>query len=61
MKNEQGYLEKNYDLLYGSYPETMNDLILVVDEYNQIDTKVLEALGIDSSAEEINFKDIVGW
>lgn len=60
-ENEQGYLEKNYDLLYGSYPETMNDLILVVDEYNQIDTKVLETLGIDSSAEEINFKDIVGY
>lgn len=58
--NKIGYLEKNYDLLYGNYPETMNDLVLVVDEYNKIDTKVLEALGISSNLEEINFNNIVG-
>lgn len=60
-ENEQEYLVKNYDLLYGSYPKTMNDLILIVDEYNKVDTKVLDALGIDSSVEEIDFKDIVGY
>lgn len=60
-ENKNGYLEKNYDLLYGNYPETMNDLVLVVDEYNKIDVKVLEALGIDSSKEEIDFNDIVNY
>ena len=39
----------------------MNDLVLVVDEYNKIDVKVLEALGIDSSKEEIDFNDIVNY
>ena len=60
-ENKNGYLEKNYDLLYGNYPETMNDLVLVVDEYNKIDVKVLEALGIDNSKEEIDFNDIVNY
>lgn len=58
--NKIGYLEKNYDLLYGNYPETMNDLVLVVDEYNKVSTKVLEALGINSDVEEVNFNNIVG-
>ena len=56
-----GYLETSYDLLAGSFPETMNDLILVVDEYNKIDSGVLNALGIDGNKEEINFNDIIGY
>lgn len=59
--NSEGYLETSYDLLAGSYPQTMNDLILVVDEYNKLDTAVLDALGIDSNKEEISFNDIVGY
>lgn len=58
--NKIGYLEKNYDLLYGNYPETMNDLVLVIDEYNKVSTKALEALGINSDVEEVNFNNIVG-
>ncbi|VYT89322.1 ATP-binding cassette domain-containing protein [Clostridium tertium] len=58
--DKAGYLESSYDLLAGSYPETMNDLVLVVDEYNNVDTEVLKALGIDSSKEEISFDDIIG-
>ena len=59
---EEGYLQKSYDLLYGEYPSSMNDLILVVDQYNKIDTKILEALGIDiKDKEKINFSDIVGY
>lgn len=59
--NSEGYLETSYDLLAGSYPQKMNDLILVVDEYNKLDTAVLDALGIDSNKEEISFNDIVGY
>ena len=58
--NSEGYLESSYDLLSGSYPQTMNDLVLVVDEYNKLDTAVLDALGIDSTKEEISFDDIIG-
>lgn len=59
---EDGYLQKSYDLLYGEYPSSINDLILVVDEYNKIDTKILDALGIDiKDKEKIDFNDIVGY
>lgn len=58
--NYEGYLESSYDLLSGSYPQTMNDLVLVVDEYNKLDTAVLDALGIDSNKEEISFDNIIG-
>lgn len=59
--DKAGYLESSYDLLVGSYPEAMNDLVLVVDEYNNVDTEILKALGIDSSKEEISFDDIIGY
>ncbi len=55
----EGYLETSYDLLSGKYPKEMTDLVLVVDEYNKIDTTILDALGIDSNKEEINFNDII--
>ena len=60
-ENTPGYLETSYDLLAGKYPEDKFDLILVVDEYNKIDTAVLEALGINSDREEISFDDIIGY
>ena len=59
--NSESYLESSYDVLAGKYPETMNDLVLVVDQYNKVDTKVLDALGIDSNKDEINFDDIIGY
>ncbi|MDO3411802.1 ABC transporter ATP-binding protein/permease [Saccharibacillus sp. CPCC 101409] len=57
---EGSYLEQVYDVLAGSYPASPNDLVLVVDEYNRVDTSVLEALGFDYEAPEISFDDIVG-
>ena len=60
-ENKNGYLEKNYDVLYGSYPKDMTDLVLVIDEYNKVDMKVLEALGINANKDEINFDDIVNY
>lgn len=59
--NSEGYLENSYDLLAGSYPQRMNDLVLVVDEYNKLDIAILDSLGIDSNKEEIGFNDIIGY
>ena len=39
----------------------MTDLVLVIDEYNKVDMKVLEALGIEADKDEINFEDIVNY
>ncbi len=54
------YLEDYYDLLSGEFPERETDIVMVVDQYNRIDTTALEALGFDIDKESIDFNDVVG-
>lgn len=46
-------VEKQYDLIYGSWPNQYNEIILVVDENNELDDMTLYALGLKTK-EEIN-------
>lgn len=55
-----GYVEGSYDLLAGAYPTQMTDLVMIVDSQNQLDTTVLQALGMDYQAANISFNDIIG-
>lgn len=57
--NNKSYLESNYDLLAGAYPKDKTELVLIVDKYNRLNISMLEALGLDSKADTINFNDIV--
>lgn len=41
-------LEKQYDVIYGSWPTEYNEIVLVVDENNEIDDMTLYALGLKS-------------
>ncbi len=41
-------LEKQYDLIDGSWPNEYNEVVLVVDENNEIDDMTLYALGLKS-------------
>lgn len=41
-------LEKQYDVIYGSWPKAYNEIVLVVDENNEIDDMTLYALGLIS-------------
>lgn len=41
-------LEKQYDVIYGSWPTDYNQIVLVVDENNEIDDMTLYALGLKS-------------
>ncbi len=41
-------LEKQYDLIYGSWPNEYNEIVIVVDEHNEIDDMTLYALGLKS-------------
>ncbi|MDO5516093.1 MAG: ATP-binding cassette domain-containing protein [Clostridium sp.] len=52
------YIEENYDLLKGRYPEDKTDLVLVVDSKNRVDKKILNALGFESGT--IDFDSIIG-
>ena len=60
-KNSQNYVEKNYDVLSGSYPKNDTDLVLVVDNKNRINPEILENLGFDVTGKDsISFDEIVG-
>lgn len=54
------FVQNSYDLLAGNYPTDANELVLLVDTYNQIDVRVTTALGINPDIAEIDFDDIVG-
>jgi len=41
-------LEKQYDLVYGSWPTEYNEVVLVLDENNELDDMTLYALGLKS-------------
>lgn len=60
-KGSGSYLEENYDLLAGNYPEDATDLVLVIDSRNRVDVDMLKVLGFDTEdVETIKFADIVG-
>lgn len=41
-------LEKQYDVIYGSWPDEYDEIVLVVDEKNEVDDMTLYALGLKS-------------
>ena len=41
-------LDKQYDVIYGSWPTKYNEIVLVVDENNEIDDMTMYALGLKS-------------
>ncbi|GMA48507.1 sulfate ABC transporter ATP-binding protein [Tetragenococcus muriaticus] len=62
LDDSQGnFLEDNYRLLEGSYPEDPNDVVLVVDENNETNINALNNLGFDlEDGDQVHFDDIVG-
>ena len=56
LKGSDGELLNNlfydqYDLLYGSWPENHNEIVLIVDENNEISDVVLYSLGLKTTEE----------
>ncbi len=41
-------LKKQYDVIYGSWPNAYNEIVLVVDDHNELDDMTLYALGLKS-------------
>ena len=44
-------LESQYDLVYGSWPNDYNEVVLVLDENNELDDMALYALGLKPQEE----------
>lgn len=57
---DAGYLSEYYDLLAGSFITDSHQVMLLVDEYNRLDVSQLEALGLDSNAQSIDFSSVLG-
>ena len=56
----EDFILTQYDLVAGSFPQNKNQVILVVDTYNQSNVSVLLGLGFPKSQKEVSFDDIVG-
>lgn len=57
----EGYLEKNYDVLYGELPASETDIVLIIDTRNQLSRKILTDLGFETeNVDSIKLSDIVG-
>ncbi|MGN0642041.1 MAG: ATP-binding cassette domain-containing protein [Huintestinicola sp.] len=52
-------LREQYDVIYGSWPESYDEIVLVVDENNEISDIALYALGLKNSEELIKVRDAV--
>ena len=59
MRNIGGddFLSKNYDLLYGDFSNDINDVLLVVDSSNRVDSELLDNFKIDN---DVMYEDLVG-
>ncbi len=47
-------LKEQYELVYGSWPSSFNEVVLVLDENNELDDMTLYALGLTTEAEAAN-------
>ncbi len=47
-------LKKQYEVLYGSWPQNYNEVVLIVDKNNEVSDLVLYALGLKSANDMLN-------
>lgn len=52
------FIQSQYDILSGKYPEHENELVVIIDSRNRINKSILEDFGIE--VKEYRFEDIIG-
>lgn len=58
--DEERFMNEAFDILYGEMASDYNEVVLVVDSKNRVDAKILNAFGINSDKESIDFKELIG-
>ena len=58
LNDDSNLMFENFDLLYGTYPKNSNELVLIVNEYNEVDSSIFNALGFKEN-DTISFEDII--
>ncbi|MEG2457919.1 MAG: ATP-binding cassette domain-containing protein [Bacilli bacterium] len=59
-KDSGGMIEDNFDLLAGKNVSNKDELLLMIDSKNGVNTELLKALGIDEKKKEYDFNDLLG-
>lgn len=59
-KDNEGFVERHYDILKGRLPETKEEMVLVVDASNNIDKTLVTYFGLDENEKKISFDDFIG-
>ncbi|MBU1143633.1 MAG: ATP-binding cassette domain-containing protein [Firmicutes bacterium] len=59
MPDNPEFIMSQYDILFGTYPTTYQEIVLVVDSQNRLDLDFLDALGIVIT-ETYEFEDFIG-
>ncbi|MCV2231315.1 ABC transporter ATP-binding protein/permease [Paracholeplasma manati] len=57
--NSPDFIQSQYDVLAGTYPNEYNELVLVIDSNNRLSVEILEALGVGIE-ENYTFNDFLG-
>ncbi len=59
--NNEDFIKSQYDILEkgGTYPSGVNEVALIVDNYNRLDVRILDELGIKIT-ENYKFSDLLG-
>ena len=60
MIGDEEFILSQYDLVAGTFPGNKNQVVLVVDSYNQSNVSVLLGLGFSRNSKEIGLDEIVG-
>ena len=59
LPNNQTFIESQYDVLFGSYPDNYDEVVLIVDERNRLSIALLENLGINIE-DDYQSSDLIG-
>jgi len=59
LPNNQTFIESQYDVLFGSYPDNYDEVVLIVDERNRMNIALLENLGINIE-DDYQSSDLIG-
>lgn len=58
--SNRDFIDTQYDLLGGTYPQAYDEIALVVDKYNRLSLSTVKALGFNEGAESYDFASLIG-
>lgn len=57
-ESQKGFIEENYDLIKGKLPTDKDEMVLIVDSKNRVDSNLLKSLGLNADSESYTFDDL---